>query len=595
MRIGAFGKGLIVTLGYIAAFVALVLLQFPSAGPVSLAAGGVSLRAIVDEEEGIRSLELQSTALRLVLSEGEVLEYLDQANKRHSARPLSFEQLQDGFSVRFDDGSTLTVRGEGQGSSWSLATPMPVISASLPFSAARGTKLLPPNDEGQLRIESAGKPYLIRGLAADASGRLAFQTDRGRVRPVSAGPEEARPAEQRLVAQAPMDPQAWQALLAAWQDKAWAWVSGDRLDAEGGSWRQAGGGLAFDEPSLIAFMSEAYRRGAFDRAASLAAAVRARSLDRVSWRSMPYVGRSAAAMAEFEEASLAATKEAERRLQARSPELFYEPGVIGLLFDRSPYALAQEAMAFAASADFSSAGPANTVRLLRAYLDAKAYLPDDRNPLARVTELADKVLSPAVRKAESGFYLVTGPDGQADTALNLEAGRVLVALGEAVGKPVYIGLGQSLVKTILDGAGPDGSAARSFTLRDGVAVPSGARLTAAELYPLAAVSPYLPRAASFFKELGPGVWAWTISPDLTLDVTAELVTFKAGFRVGYSHYLALYGIKPFSRIQLYGLNYNMDPGFENYNASGYFYKRAAGAMYVKLRHRDPVEEIRLFN
>ena len=58
--------------------------------------------------------------------------------------------------------------------------------------------------------------------------------------------------------------------------------------------------------------------------------------------------------------------------------------------------------------------------------------------------------------------------------------------------------------------------------------------------------------------------------------------------------MVLYGVKPFTRIQLYGLDYNMDASFENYNASGYFYKRAAGAMYLKMRHKSRTEDIKLY-
>jgi len=81
---------------------------------------------------------------------------------------------------------------------------------------------------------------------------------------------------------------------------------------------------------------------------------------------------------------------------------------------------------------------------------------------------------------------------------------------------------------------------------------------------------------------------------MRVQSTPERTVFTADFPVGSSHYLTLYGVKPFVKIQLYGLDYNMDSGFESYNASGYFYKKAAGAMYLKMRHKAQGEEVRLF-
>jgi hypothetical protein len=596
MRIGAFGKGLLLAFVYCAVFIGLVLMQFPSSGPVLLSAGGASLRAIVEPDGTLRSLDVQAAGLRLVFSERELLEYRDQANEERSAAVEGYEQLENGFVLRFDDGSSLSVRGASGGvTSWTLSTPKPISAVSLPFVSAKASKLLPPSPEGQLRIESSGRPFVISGLNQSSTGELALQVSRGAARPVLVSPEakEQQGGDAKFIAQAPMDNQAWQALISSWQDKAWSYVSGERYDAETGSWRQADGRYAFDEASFIAFASEAFRRGGAERAAGLVAQVRSRYLDKISWRSVPFAGRTNAAMTEFEAAGLASTKEAERRLLAKSPELFYEPGIIPMLFDRSPYALAQEAMSFAGSADFSNVSVVHAGRLLQAYVDLRSYLPEDNNPFARILDAADRIVAPAIRRAESGFYILTGSEGQADTQAGLELGYTLIRLGRATSKTVYIGMGQSIIKSILDTAATDGSLPRSFTVRDGVVVPSGLRIPAPELYGIIAESAFLPRAISFFKDLGPGAWAWTCAPGFTLSASTELVSYSVDFPAGYSHYVVVYGVKPFQLIQLYGLNYNMDAGFETYNASGYFFKRASGALYVKMRHRAQVEDIRL--
>jgi hypothetical protein len=132
------------------------------------------------------------------------------------------------------------------------------------------------------------------------------------------------------------------------------------------------------------------------------------------------------------------------------------------------------------------------------------------------------------------------------------------------------------------------------TIEGGSAIQSDYRLSAAAAYPVVAESPYYPRAVSFYKQLGPGAWAWSCAPGIRVESKPGETVFTVDYPVGYSHYLTLYGVKPYVKIQLYGLDYNMDAGFENYNASGYFYKKTAGAMYLKMRHKARGENIRLF-
>lgn len=598
MKIGAFGRGVLIALAYCAVFMALVVVQFPSSGPEVVSSGAVTLRVQRggQEDAPIRSVELSAAGLRLVLSERVPLNYRDQADSQRSCVPVSFVSLAEGIKLSFNDGSSLAVVVDAGGkASWTLVTSKPAISVSLPFLTARGAKLLNPAPDGSPRLEADGRSYVVSGVASGTVGELTLIVTRGAVAPVVVTPEAGvkQAADIRFLAQTPMEPEAWRVLLTDWQDTAWAYLSGPRFDADAATWAGTDGRGDFSETSFVAYMSEALRRGRFDQAAGLVTAVRSRYIDRITWLSVPFAGRTTGAMSEFEAEGLAAAKAAERKLQSKSPSLFFESDIIHLLFDRSPYSLAQEAMAFAGSLDFSTAELLNAVRLLKNYLDTRAYLADEKNPFGKTIELADRVVAPAVRRAESGFYLVTGPDGYSDTFAGLDTGMTLVRLGEATGKTIYTGIGHSLIKAILAAAAADGSVPRSFTVRDGAAIPSGTRLAAQDIYGMVAISPYYPRAVTFFRELGPGAWAWTCSPSLELKATSESITYSANYPAGSSHYLTVYGVKQFSRIQIYGLNYNMDAGFETYNASGYLYKRASGALYLKMRHRTRTEEVQL--
>jgi hypothetical protein len=114
-----------------------------------------------------------------------------------------------------------------------------------------------------------------------------------------------------------------------------------------------------------------------------------------------------------------------------------------------------------------------------------------------------------------------------------------------------------------------------------------------EIYPLVANCPYYPREVSFARDIGPGVWAWTCSPSLSVQASASRRVFTAVFPAGRSHYLAFYGIKRFANIQLYDIDYSPDGEFESYDASGYLYDGDEGALYLKMKHKKDSEDIKL--
>ena len=281
-------------------------------------------------------------------------------------------------------------------------------------------------------------------------------------------------------------------------------------------------------------------------------------------------------------------------MQSKSIELFYRPGIIPFLFDRAPYSLAQEAMSLARTLDFSRSDPVQSIRIIEAYLDARDYVGDDENPFSKAADLVDKALTPAIRKADGKFYLQTAADGTCDALIGLAAGKALIRLADATGKPIYAGIGQSLILGFARLADDTGSIPARVSIGNGVLTRSDEQLKAAIVYPYIVDAPYYPHAVSFYKQLGPGAWAWTCASAFSVVSSPDQTTFTATYPIGSSHYVALYGVKPFGRIQLYGLNYNMDAAFENYNASGYFYKKAAGALYLKMRHKSGDEQIRLF-
>lgn len=600
MKISAFSRAMALGFLYIALFVLLVVVQFPSAGPIGAVAGGVSIKGLpAADGKGLRSAEITAAGLRLVFSERYPLALTDAAGKERTTVPTSFTSQANGFTVQFVDGTRLRITSDADGrASWSLVPAKPAQKAAFRYELAYGAALQAPADDGSPRVSLGGVTYRISGATAETSGRrLTIAAGKGALPTLVAVREvesKQGPAVQ-FIAQAPLDPAAWSTELGTWSDKAWNGLSGPAFDAAAGTWAATQGSTgAFDEDSFIAYEAEAVRRGRLDAAATLAGVVRASEKSATSWRSVPFAGRLAASMAAYEDANLADVKTADRLVQSKSIELFYKPGIVPFLFDRAPYALAQEALSLARTLDFSRSDPVQAIRIIEAYLDARAYVGDDENPFTRAADLVDKVLTPAIRKADGKFYLQTAADGSCDALAGLAAGKALIRLADAAGKPIYAGIGQSLILGFTRIADDSGSIPARVSINNGALIMSDERLKAATVYPLILDTPYYPHAVSFYKEIGPGAWAWTSAASFSVVSSPDQTTFTVTYPEGASHYVALYGVKPFARIQLYGLNYNMDAAFENYNASGYFYKKAAGALYLKMRHKSGDEQIRLF-
>ncbi len=600
MKISAFGRAMALGFLYIALFVLLVVVQFPSAGPIRAVSGGVSIKGLPSADgKGLRSAEITAAGLRLVFSERYPLVLADAAGKERTTIPASYTTQSSGFTVLFADSSRLRISADADGrASWALVPARPAQQAYIRYELAYGAALLAPAEDGSPRVALAGATYRMSGVLADAAlRRLSITAGRGTgptfiaVREV----ENKQSGSVQFIAQAPLDAAAWSKEIADWSDKAWSGLSGSGFDAATGTWTAAAGEAGtFDEDSFIAFEAEAMRRGRTEAAAALAGVVRASTRAATTWKSVPFAGRLAVSMAAYEDANLADVKSADRLVQAKSIELFYRPGIIPFLFDRAPYSLAQEAMSLARTLDFSRSDPVQSIRIIEAYLDARDYVGDDENPFSKAADLVDKALTPAIRKADGKFYLQTAADGSCDALTGLAAGKALIRLADATGKPIYAGIGQSLILGFARLADDSGSVPARVSITNGVLTRSDEQLKAAIAYPYIVDTPYYPHAVSFYKQLGPGAWAWTCASAFSVVSSPDQTTYTATYPAGSSHYVALYGVKPFGRIQLYGLNYNMDAAFENYNASGYFYKKAAGAMYLKMRHKSSDEQVRLF-
>jgi len=103
---------------------------------------------------------------------------------------------------------------------------------------------------------------------------------------------------------------------------------------------------------------------------------------------------------------------------------------------------------------------------------------------------------------------------------------------------------------------------------------------------------YYPRATVLLPETGH--WAWTVSPSVRASYIDGNLNLAFNFPVNASHYTIIRGIRPFLKVQIYGMDWRTDSQFERYDSSGWVYYPQEQALVLKVRHRATTENVRIF-
>lgn len=607
MKNGAFKRAIGLAFLYIGLFLAIVLVQFSRGPGLSEKFGGLSVRATYPKADrgkpgaAPETVRLSYAGLAFEISPKSPAESLGADGLASPLALSSIDRLPNGVRVKLSPGVEIKASVDKR------APERFALSATAPDGvAAVRLRLLPSRTlritekDGRRSFVSDGASYevsLVAGSLDGGAGSLSLKPgDAGlalaRLAPPAPRPSSAAAPAEKLVAQAPKDPEAFKAEIAAWRDKAWSGFSSTRFDSEKLVWKGSDGVPAFSEKAFTAYLAESLARGYYPEAYARVRGAREAWPDKLGFLSAPYFGGLVRKMADFEAADLAESKRLAQLVADKSPTIFEKEGLLRFLVDRSPYSLAQDALRYAVGLDPAKLTIRQAVGLLGCVVDARLLLKDDENPFRDAGPAADRLVA-AVRKTSSGYFLATEDDGSSDLRLSLLAGNYLAAYGATAAKPALVGAGQSLVEGVIGLADAQGFGPARVLPRGGTLEQRTGSIAPEDIYSVAADNPYYPHETSFARDVAPGLWAWTCSPSLTVQATASRYVFTARFLEGRAHFLSFYGVKPFANIQLYDIDYSPDNDFESYDASGYLYSKSAGALYLKMKHKKESEDIKL--
>ncbi len=118
----------------------------------------------------------------------------------------------------------------------------------------------------------------------------------------------------------------------------------------------------------------------------------------------------------------------------------------------------------------------------------------------------------------------------------------------------------------------------------------------AELYAaVEAGSTYYPHIEVIGLNNDKPVWIWTAAKSVSMSTAADgTITLQTSFPAGYTHYMILNNVEPFTAIEIYDMMFRTDPRFESYNSSGYVYEAETKTLFLKFRHKTYTEKVRLF-
>ena len=332
-------------------------------------------------------------------------------------------------------------------------------------------------------------------------------------------------------------------------------------------WSQNAYALQYED-DITAYLAESVQRGFYTSAVN---AVSANILNtpRQTYKSMTYVGGMSNVYPSFISAETEKINLITRLTQEKSLAVFKEEHILNYLFTRNNLLLANEVIDLIKNAEEQKISIDYCAGLLEAFYDLRQWQPF--NYTEHLTEQIILAISENLHRAgEEDIVYVSSSDNNTEE-YSLRLGKALVSWtqysrNEEVELNVWADIGKSLVISALSGR------------------------NSGKFYNTLNLSEYSPKAIRLTET---GHWGWTILPAIRTTATESNITFSFTFQIGMSHFVIIRGVRPFLRLQIYGVDWRQDTQPERYDSSGFFYNQQDQVLVMKVRHRSTTENVRL--
>ena len=349
-----------------------------------------------------------------------------------------------------------------------------------------------------------------------------------------------------------------------------------------------------DEDMVNAFCSEAVKHGMYREALTMIDSS-FMSSSRRSYGSSVFTGGMGSAFRYFVQAERDRASRISRMIHEASPDLLTERHIIESLFIRGNISLVDETLEMIRGMDPASLTQEMCPGIFEGYADTRHFLQHGDNPFERLIDQACDIFSGGLYKNTEKDLVFVFKGNTADSEYNLRLGKALIAWAGAAGRDEWADLGHSLILSVLSMQNNSGAVPVFISIDEtgGLSNLTGSTLSAAAVYRIISPGDYYPRALAI-GSVANGMWAWTAASVVTATQEGHVLDISASFPNGETHHMMIRGIRPFTKIQIYNMDYPTDPQFEIYDSSGWVYSAQEHLLTVKLKHRGPVEHVRIF-
>ncbi|MDR1362585.1 MAG: hypothetical protein LBJ35_00845 [Spirochaetaceae bacterium] len=514
------------------------------------------------------------------------LTYTGTDGTTRAAYPESMTLSEDQARFRLSDGQELLFYAGSEANTNEL-----VISASitggvkeilLPFKPL-GKAKIKNNSFGGFNIDYENKLYTFEmGNINEASGVILLSsTD-------SAASYRAIPTEDALnlsdfIVLGSMETAFYNEYLERWRGAAYT------------NWERRISAGNFDENIAVAYLAESARRGALNRSlAALPSAFRRNSGSR-TFLSVPFLGSLSAFLNNFSAFERESVNRITSYTKTDSTAYLTEPDVFNYLINIGNNEFFDKGIEYIKTLNPAVITLDMCAGIFEGWLTWKKWRGETENPFDALIPNARSVVSARLKKDRHDTHIFV-MDELADARYNLRIGNALAAYGEAADNNVWTAIGRSLIMSALSFSGEDSSISSDFDISaEGEFTPAASAnfLTSALIYNELKLSDFYPHTAGLSAISG-GVFLWTAASAVNAAFVNDVLDIAVTFPAGESHYIYIVNIRPFSKIQLRGIDWRSDSQFEQYNAPGWLYSSSTNILMVKMVQQSEAEHIRIF-
>ena len=582
-----------VPLIYFLFIVGIFVLQFTQGKAFTYINGALSVSgSYIQEEDGSQSLglplHLVYKGLDLYIEDSSPVQLVVNQNKKDIVLE-DLENLDNGFKLDFSENSAITITSQKRGDVdvLSIAAQIPFNANALTMSYKTINSAKQEKKDSMLLVSSDDQKYVFSGLVNPDEKMLTFTASSP-----SIGYRTYVPAKGVEIANLVNVPMASQEIYIASVEK-YATTSLTAIRSALNN--------NYTEEEVSVFISEMARNGMYRTGVSAVPVAFSVGNSRTHLTNTFFgsLVRTYEVLLSKEREDLAKVS---RLISESNPEMFEFNNLIPFLLDRTTTPLFNDVIKLAPELQMSNVTPLQAAGIIQAIMDTDKYRSDISNPFVLLEESSLRIISESLKELGDSLY-ISADDKKVNALECIRIGNILVKYGNKNSKPEWSAVGRILVSSIMSYMNDRGNLPETLnftfasdgTTKAGLIPDSSRILKPSDVYPFLVENTYYPHEESLYKSAGPGIWAWTSAQNITIRKPSEQeISFIVKFPAGESHYLVLRGIKPFNRIQIYGMDYRTDPRFESYNSSGYVYNAKTQTLYLKMRHKTELETITLF-